>query len=196
MHAGGQASRSGERAFLGSAVLRLGRAAPGAVRNGLHGLADLGQLPIVEDAEEVVRDPAQVCGRCRPQAGEAGVGQDGLRPAGIRDARVAFDQTVGDEPIDEAGHAALAEQHLVGEVAHPDPAVRGGRDGQQRLVLGERQVVFCTQLLVEATRHPGVREQEGTPRRELRVVSGDSWTGLGHGHGGGDATAPGRSGGR
>ena len=57
-------------------------------------------------------------------------------------------------------------------------------DRQQRVVLGERQVVLGAQLLVESARHAGVRQQEGPPRGEPGVAGCErSCDRLGHGHG-------------
>ena len=41
---------------------------------------------------------------------------------------------------------------------------------EQRVVLGERQVVLGAQLLVEAPGHAGVGLEEGAPRLEARVA--------------------------
>ena len=81
-----------------------------------------------------------------------------------------------DQAVDEPGDAALAEEHAVGQLAHPDPPVRRLRDGQQGVVLGERQVVLGAQLLVEAARDPGVGLQERAPRLEARVSSVMCWS--------------------
>ena len=67
----------------------------------------------------------------------------------------------------------LLSRMRVGQGAHADaPAGRPG-DGEQGVVLGEGQVVLGAQLLVEATRHPGVGLQEGAPRLESRVAGGE-----------------------
>ena len=94
-----------------------------------------------------------------------GARQDGLGAARVGEARVALDEPVGDEAVDEAGDAALAQQHAVGQLAHPEPAAGASASWQQRVVLGERQVVLGAQLLVEAPRDAGVGAQERPPRR-------------------------------
>ncbi len=73
--------------------------------------------------QEVLVDAAQVGPRRGAQAGEPGRGQDGLRAARVGEAGVALDEAVDDEPIDEPGHAALADRIAVGQLAHPDPPV-------------------------------------------------------------------------
>ena len=122
------------------------------------------------------RDPAQVRGRGGTKAIQAGGRQHGLGPAGIGHAGVPLHEAVGHETVDESGHAALAEQDLIGEPAHADPPVRGVRDVQQRVVFRERQVVLGAQLVVEAARDAGVRQQERPPgpRRGSWAVSGRS----------------------
>ena len=122
----------------------------------------------------MIGDAPQVRRRRRAQPGQAGVGQDRLGTARIGDAGVALDEAVSDQPIDEARHAALAQQHLVGELAHADPASRRRRDGQQGVVLGEREVVLRAQLVVESAGDAGVRHEERPPWGEARVV-GRQW---------------------
>ena len=114
--------------------------------------------------------PAQVRPRGPAQAVEAGRRQDGLGAAGVGQARVALDQAVEHEPVDQPRHAALAEDHAVGQLAHPDPPIGRVGDGQQGVVLRERQVVLGAQLLVEPARDPGMRLQEGAPRLDPRVA--------------------------
>ncbi len=132
--------------------------------------------------------PAQVRPRRRPKACQASLRQDRLGSAGVRQAGAAFDQSVADETIDQAGHAALAEEDSLGQLAHPDPPGGGPGDGQQRVVFGERDVVLGAQLLVEAPRDPRVRQQEGTPRGKPGITGAQRSSGrLGDGHPG-DAT--------
>ena len=58
------------------------------------------------------------------------------------------------------------------------------RDGEQRVVFGERQVVLGPQFLVEAAGDAGVRLEEGPPRLEPWIAS-RQWPGdpRGDGHG-------------
>ena len=133
----------------------------------------------------MLADAAQVGPRGRPQAGQAALGEDRLGAARVGQAGAALDEPVADEAIDQPGDAALAEQDLVGELAHPDPPARRLGDRQQRVVLGEREVVLGAQLLVHAAGDPGMGEQERSPRGEARVAGGQrSSRGLGDGHGG------------
>ena len=137
-------------------------------------------------------DAAKVRPRCPAKAVEAGGGQHRFGATGVGQADVALDEAVEDESVDQAGHAALAEDHAVRQVAHADPPIRRVRDGQQRVVLGQAQVVLGAQLLVEAACDPGVRLQERTPRFQAGVAGG--WRPrhpLGDGHGP-DATPPAR----
>ena len=93
--------------------------------------------------------------------------------SGVAGARPALDEAVEDESVDEPRHTALAQDHLVGELAHPDPPVRRVGDREQGVVLGERQVMLGAELLVEPPRDAGVRDQERTPRLKTAVVCGD-----------------------
>ncbi len=119
-------------------------------------------------------DAAQVRPRCPAQPVQAGRRQDRLRAAGVGQARVALDQAVEDEPVDQPRDAALAQDHAVGQLAHPDPPIGRVRDSQQGVVLGERQVVLGAQLLVEPPRDPGVGLEEGAPRFDALGRWGDS----------------------
>ena len=86
---------------------------------------------------------------------EPAFGEDGLGAAGVGQAGAALDEPVADEAIDQPCHAALAEEDLVGELAHPDPPTGRLGDRQEGVVLGERQVVLGAQLLVECGARPG-----------------------------------------
>ena len=57
----------------------------------------------------------------------------------------------------EPRHAALAEEHAVGQLAHPDASLGRVGDGQQSVVLGQRQVV----LERAAPRRVGARSGRG-----------------------------------
>ena len=139
---------------------------------------------VAEWLEEVLVDAAQVGPRRLSQARQAGLGEDGLRAAGVDQAGTPLDEAVGHEPIDQPGHAALAQDHPIGQLAHPHAPTRRLGDVEERVVLGERQVVLGAKVLVEAARHAGVRLEEGAPRGESGIVCcqspGDR---LGHGHG-------------
>ena len=117
-------------------------------------------------------DPAQMCSRCSAEPVQTGRSEDRLRATGVGKARIALDQAVQDEPVDQARDAALAEDHAVRQLAHPDPPIGRVRDRQQRVVLGERQVVLGAQLVVEPAGDPRMRLQERTPRLEPRVLRG------------------------
>ena len=119
-----------------------------------------------------------------------GGGEDSLRAARVGEARVALDQAVGHEPVDEAGDPALAEEHAVGELAHPDAGGRGASAiGEEGVVLGERQVVLGPKLLVERDarcRACARRNARHGSRRGSRGGEGSDAR-LGDGHGA-DAT--------
>ena len=78
-----QASRSAEAPSSGRHGSGSPGTGPGAVGDRLHGAADLGELPLIEDVEEVVRDPTQVRPGCGPQAIQPGLGEDRLGASGI-----------------------------------------------------------------------------------------------------------------
>ena len=111
-----------------------------------------------------VRDAARI--RVRPR-----LGQDRLRATRVGRGRSprSTSPSFTSRSISRVT-PLLLEDHLVGEQAHPDaPPGRSG-DREERVVLGQRQVVLGSQLLVEPPRDPGMGDEEGTPRGEARVV--------------------------
>ena len=99
--------------------------------------------------------PREVRPRRCPQPVQAGRREDGLGAAGVRRAQVALDGAVGDEPVDQPGHAAPAQQDPVRELVHPQPPAGRLGELEQRVVLGERQVVLRPEILVEAAARAG-----------------------------------------
>ena len=161
---------------------------PAPPREGSHRPFDRLEVVRIDDIEEMLADAAQMGPRRRAHPGETGVGQDGLCAAGVRQAGAPFHEPIGDESVDQAGDPALAEDHLVGQQAHPDPTTRRAGDRQEGVVLGEGKIVLGTQLLIEAARDPSVRDEEGAPRSQARIVGGERSGGrFGSWHGG-DAT--------
>ena len=152
---------------------------PRAIRHGPHRALDDRQVFAIECREEVLIDAAQVRAGGPPEALQSGARQDGLRAAGVGQARVPLHQAVQHQPIDETGDAALAEDHAVGQLTHPDPPLRRVGDGQERVVFRERQVVLGAQLVVEPPRDTSVRLQEGAPGLDARITRGQLRLGLG-----------------
>ena len=92
--------------------------------------------------------------------------EHGLGAPGVAEARVALDRAVEDEPVDEAGHAAPAEQDAIGELVHPEPSAGRLGELEEGVVLGEREVVLGAEVLVEQPLETGVGEQEPAPGRD------------------------------
>ena len=92
---------------------------------------------------------------------------------------VTLHGAVGDETVDQARDAAPAEEHLIGQLVHPEAVIRGTREHEQGVVLRERDVVFAPQLLVEDPLQPGVDDEEVPPRCESRVACRDRAVGRG-----------------
>ena len=117
-------------------------------------------------------DAAQVGPRGAAQACQPGVGQDGFGAAGIGQAGSRSTRPSATSRSMSRVTPLLLRSTAVGQLAHPDAPLRGLGDRQQRVVLGERQVVLGAQLLIQAPRDPGVGAQEGAPRLEARVAGG------------------------
>ena len=118
-------------------------------------------------------DTAKVRPRGAAKAIETVGREHRLGAAGVARARLALDEPIQHESVDESRHPALAEDHLVGELAHADPPIGCVGDGQERVVLGEGKVVLGTQLFVEPAGDAGMRDEERTPRVETVVACGD-----------------------
>ena len=84
------------------------------------------------DACEVRRTRLQ-----EPRA--SGVRETCVENAPVSGTRLAGDEAGLLEAIDEARDPALAQEHRFGEIAHPQPLVRGVPEVQEHLVVGERQ---------------------------------------------------------
>jgi hypothetical protein len=123
--------------------------------------------------DEVVRDAPEVGRRRVAQPVEAGLGQDRLGPARIRDARIPLHGAVPHEPIDQPGDAAPAEEDLVGQAVHPHPPAGGLGELEEGVVLGQREVVLLAELLVEQPLEAGVGGQEPAPGGDARVARRD-----------------------
>ena len=113
------------------------------------------------------------------------VGQHGLGAASVRLAGASLHEPIEHEAIDQTRHAALRQDHVIGQMAHADPPVGRLRDGQERVVLGEGEVVVGAQLVVETARDPGMGHEELAPWSKARIACGeralDRLGGDGHG---------------
>ncbi len=138
----------------------------------LHRPLDGPQVGVVHGRQEVLRDPAQVRSRGAAESIEAIGGEDRFRATGVARAGCPLDEPIEHQAIDEPGDAALAQDHAIRELAHADAAIGRVGDGKQGVVLGQRQVVLCAQLLVEAACDAGVRGQERAPWLEAWVARG------------------------
>ena len=79
----------------------------------------------LEAVEEVPADAGEVSRAARAaSSSRAGVGEQGVVAAAVVLAALALDQALAVEPVDEPGDPAAAEQQPVGELAHPQLAVR------------------------------------------------------------------------
>ena len=120
--------------------------------------------------EEVRLDPAKVGPTRLTQASMARLGQHGLRAAAVGRAVAARDEPVGLQPVDEASDAAPAEDDAVGELVHPQPAVRRLGQLEERRVLGQRHLLLGPEVIVQASADEGVGSQERSPRRQARIA--------------------------
>src|SRR5439155_17647794 len=127
---------------------------------------------------EVAIDAPKVGAGGRPEALETGARQDSFGAARISAAGRPLDQAIGDETVDQPGHPALAQENLLRQLAHPEPARGGAPDVHQRLVLGQRQAVLLAELVVEPPEQPRVRLEEGPPDVEAGIGGAEAPSGF------------------
>ena len=101
------------------------------------------------------------------EARPSGGSENGEEPAPVEVAPLAPNETLSLEAVDEAGHAALAEEERGGELGHPEPAVRRLGEREEDLVRREREPVLGLELRVERPDDPCVSSEEPTPGVKL-----------------------------
>ena len=110
------------------------------------------------------RTPSRCVRRARGEQRLALGGEHGEGAAPVVGARVALQQPVALEPVDQPGHARAREQHAVGQLGHPPPVARRGLQVDQDLVGGERELVGGEQLRVERLDERAVDPQQARAR--------------------------------
>ena len=84
-------------------------------------------------------------------AGPSPRGEHGEQPAGIAVARLPAHQTLPLEPVDEPGQSAAGQQHPLGQLRHPQPALRRLDELDQHVVRRQRQPLLREQVGLEPT---------------------------------------------
>ncbi len=115
----------------------------------MHRPPDRREVGRIDRVEEMRADATEVRSCRVSQPAKAGRREDRLGAAGVRHARVTLDRPIRDQAIDEARNPASAQEDLVGELMHPEPPSRRLGELEEGVVLGQRQVVLGTQVLVE-----------------------------------------------
>ena len=157
-HARSLTAQSGRRAL----------AAPGTTRS--HASPRPSSSASSKCARNIERTPARCVARAARELLLPGVGEDGEGPAGVAGARLAAQEAVGLEAVDQAGQAAAAEDHRAGEVAHAHAVLVGVGELHEHLVGHERQAVPGLELVVERLRQRGVGAQQTPPGAQLAIV--------------------------
>ena len=140
------------------------------------------EVAVVEAIEEVLAHAAQMR-RTRPlEEFEAVRREAGEGAAAIGRAGMALDEAAADQPIDQPGQSAAAEQEPLGEGPHPQRSPGGLGELQQDLVGAEGEVVLTLELAVEGGDGPAVGSQHPPPCGELTLVElGVGGSACGHG---------------
>src|SRR4051812_31159295 len=88
----------------------------------------------------------------------------------IRVARLALDELLALQAVDEARQAAAAEQDRRGEVVHPHAAFGRIGDVHEDLVRGHRQAVLVLELGVERLDQARVHAEQAAPGAQLALA--------------------------
>src|SRR5437764_9712207 len=120
-------------------------------------------------AGEVLLDAAQVCRRRLAQRGQAVVGEHRFRPASVVRTLLARHEAGCLHAVDEPGETAAADEHRLGELAHP-PASARRVELDEHVVPGQRQPVRRLQLVLEHVDQRGVRDEEPPPSLDPVVI--------------------------
>ena len=120
------------------------------------------------------RTPARCVGRARASSASPSSVSTAKLPRPSDVARVAHDQALALEPVDEPRDAGAAEQHAVGQLGHAQAPVGRGLQVDQDVVRGKREVVRRRELGVELAHERRVDPQQPAPRAELERVSSSS----------------------
>src|SRR5438093_5818270 len=120
------------------------------------------ELLVGEVHDEVAADAVEVGAAGRGELRAAGCGQDGEGAARVALARLALEEPLASEPVDQAGQAAAAEQDRRRQIVHPHPALGGVGEVHEDLVRGHAQAVGGLELRVERLDEVRVRSEEHT----------------------------------
>src|SRR3954471_581151 len=139
----------------------------GAGEHALPDAAEHVELLAGEVLEEVAANALEVRAARGGELVAATRGEDGEGAAGVALARLALEQAVALEAIDETGQAAAAQQDGRGEVVHAQLAV--GRVGEvhEDLVGGDGEAMLGLELGVERLDEAGVDAEQAAPGAEL-----------------------------
>src|SRR4051794_15805360 len=143
------------------------RAAGGAGGDALPDLAEPLELAGLQLVEEPAADAVEVRGPRALERGTPRVGQARERAARVGRARLAPDEAVLLEAVDEPREPAAREQHGIGEVAHAHALTLGARDVDEHVVRGDGEPVLGLELGVERAHERGMGAQEAAPGVEL-----------------------------
>lgn len=113
--------------------------------------------------QEVVADAGAVGAPSGLELLGSGVGQLGVRSAAVLLGAAARDVALLDETIYEAGQAAAAQQHAIGDLGHAQPLVLGVTEARRAAVAGLDALGSDDELLERAV-------QTAADRPELERV--------------------------
>ena len=117
-------------------------------------------------------------------------GDRGVRTAAVGRAFVAAHEPGRLQAVDAAGHAAPAQQDVVGELAHPQLAAGGRCKVHQHVVVGEGDQPLGLELCLQAAHDGRVGAEEGPPRPDPGAAQVDLQRGWRSGEGVGHSVIP------
>jgi hypothetical protein len=143
----------------------------GEMRAGdrLESRRDVSELCLAQLAGEMLADPPEVSPGGSPKPPQPFIGEARLHHPGVLGVGVAFDESLGDQPIDEPCQAAGREQHPLGQVRHAQGSARRAGQPEKDVIGGEREVVLPAKLEIELPDDLVIGVEESLPRPHLRL---------------------------
>jgi hypothetical protein len=130
---------------------------------------DIPELCLAELAGEMLPDPTEMSPGGSPKPFQPRIGEARPHYPGVLGVRVACDESLGDQPIDEPRQTAGREQDPLGQVRHAQGCARCAGQPEKDVIGGEWEVVLLAKLAIELPDDLVIGVEESLPRPHLRL---------------------------